>query len=147
MKEADLNYKFGNSVQNEFNFGNEYHRQKAAKDPNFSYGHYKVNGGVGTVAGFRIGNKVFFGISLCCPNDNFSRAIGRLNARDGLVTADSSNKRGVMIVDDTTKDLHPTELFKLVLEYYLNSNIRKPVWTKFPVVEFRTKAKREKKSK
>lgn len=132
-------YNSNGESADDFDFGNSIYREVMTYDENFTYGHYKVNSGVGTVAGFRIGNKLYFGVSLCSPNDNFSKASGRERAEDNLIYAGSCNKRGVMILDENTKDLHPTELLKLALEHHLNKMAHKPIWVKNPVVDFRPK--------
>lgn len=134
MKEAIFNGIWGDTA---FNFGNELHRTEMISDKNFSYGHYKVNDGMGTVAGFRMGDKLYFSVALCSPCDNFSKAEGRYIAEENLIDIEHSSKRGVMILDKTAAELHPAELLKLALEHHLNRMIHKPIWAKNPVVDFR----------
>lgn len=126
----------------DFNFANVDHRVEMTYSPNFKYGHYKVNDGNATIAGFRVGDKLYFGISFCSPVDNFSKKFGRMLATDSLVYGDGK-RRGVMVLDDETKELPPITLFKLALERHLNRMKNKPVWAKRPVVDFRPKKKFE----
>lgn len=125
-----------------FNFGNMIHREAMIYDEHFTYGHYKVNTGTATVAGFRIGDKLYFGISLCSPNDNFSKSMGRVLAEDNIIFSENSSKRGVMVLDGKTKELHPTELLKLALEHHLNRMSHKPEWAKNHVVTFRPNSRK-----
>lgn len=123
--------------EEEFNFGLENHRDAIVDDKNFTYGHYKVNDGVGTVGGFRIGNKLYYAISICSPKDNFSKTKGRQKVFKNLINTESSKKRGVMILDNSAIDIHPTELLKTVFENFLNRMSHKPTWLKNPIVDFR----------
>ncbi|MFA5048316.1 MAG: hypothetical protein WC516_04835 [Patescibacteria group bacterium] len=148
MKEANFKQTcevFNNDINptSEFNFRNQIHRDVMTEDKNFTYGHYGINEGIATVAGFRISDRLYFGVSLCSPTDNFSKAFGRANAEDNLVLTENSQKRGVMILDNKIKDLHPTELLKLALEHYLNRMSHKPVWVKNPIITFRSKKRRK----
>ena len=123
----------------EFNFGDMDNREYMLNDKNFCYGHYTVNKGTATIAGFRINDYIYYGISFCSPLDNFSKTKGRENAEYNLVYASGSQKRGVMALDETTRDMSPTELFKIALERHLIKMVNKPMWTKNPVVDFRPK--------
>jgi len=125
------------SFNGEFNFGDKKHREKILNDKNFCYGHYTVNNGTATLAGLRIGDNLYYGISFCSPLDNFSKEKGRGNAEYNLAHASGSQKRGMMALDETTKDMSPTELFKIALEKHLTKMVNKPMWTKQAVVNFR----------
>ena len=124
MKEAEL-YK---NEQEHFNFGDEEQRTWFIDDHNFSFGHFVVNNGVATVGGFRIKDKLYYGVSICSPVDNFSKIEGRANVIDNLIEPEFTKKRGVYMLNETTTTLHPNELLKLALERHLAKMRNKPEW-------------------
>ena len=76
-------------------FGEVKFREDIINYHNFCYGHFKVGDGFATVAGGRIGNNVYYGISFCSPKDNFSKQKGRILAEDHLIDENSAKLRGV----------------------------------------------------
>lgn len=125
-------------ISYEFNFGDELHRDIIIDDPNFCYGHYVVGKGQATVGGIRLGNKLYYAVALCSPNNNFSKMTGRDYANGHFIVNKYSNKRGVIILNDALCAQPPAILLKLALEKHLFKMRNKPHWTRNAEVDFRT---------
>ena len=127
------------------------YRRLICADPNFVYGHYQIGPsvvstgnmfrttnpqkGFATIGGVRIGQKLYYAVSLCSPLDNFSKKVGRekvcANMRDHL----SSRQRGVFDISGM-EDEQPAIILKCALEHYLEVTRHLPPWTR-QVVLFR----------
>lgn len=125
-------------VIDNFDFSNEDHRAVLTEHKDFTFGHYKVDGGDATVAGARIGNYLFYGVSLCSPQDNFSKEVGRVYAADHLVAPEFSHKRGRMRISDSIINEPPAFILKLALERHVDKMRQRPHWMRERVVTFRS---------
>jgi hypothetical protein len=114
-------------------------------DENFTFGHYSVDSGYATVAGGRVGNKIYYGISFCSPDSSFSKEEGRKRAMGHLIERGSSHKRGVF-VSDNLDEMAPSLVFYNCLQYFLNRKhtFKKPIWmNKIPTIDFQNKKARK----
>jgi len=119
-----------------FDISDELERESMVCDHNFSYDHYCLDDGVATVGGGKIGDKLYFTISFCAPNDNFSRRIGRDNVCDNFVSEDCSHRRAVIDIS-SMKDNPPTLVLAYALMEYLKRGKCVPQWARNGVVSFR----------
>jgi len=124
-------------TMSEFNFSNEMQRETLSKDKEFTFGHYKIGDGSATIAGGRLGEYLYYGISLCSPEDNFSRMTGRDFAVDHLIFDQFSGKRGRMFINSELLDSAPAIVLKTALERHLNKMRQRSSWMK-NTVTFRT---------
>jgi len=111
-----------------FNFALQSHREALAKSPEFTYGHYSVCGGTITVAGARVGDKLYYGLSMCTPEDNFSKDKGRKIATARLTYSSDSHLRGVFF--GALGDMAPGEAFMYALEDHIYKMRHRPHWIK-----------------
>lgn len=118
MKEA---YSFfdGNV---DFDFGNITYRADIINKA--CYAHFNVGQGQATIAGMIVNDVLYYGVSFCSPEDNFSKKLGRRKAEEHFIY--SANKRGVLRGD--FKSSHPSEVLEQALKHYLGSNRRLPKW-------------------
>jgi len=124
---------------NPFNFGSLDTRMKLPFLREFTYGHFKVGKGFATIGGVMIGDNLYYGISFCSPEDNFSKKVGRKLAVYNLVEAKNSHNRGVITLDVDLSCLKPAEIFKEVVYSHLeHMNSHKPQWAKNANVDFRS---------
>lgn len=105
-------------------------------DRNFSYDHYCLNNGTATVGGGKLGNKLYFSVSFCAPNDNFSRKTGRIYVADNFISDDRSHRRMVLDIS-SVKDEPPTVVLMYALAEYLKRGKCVPQWAKNSAVSFR----------
>lgn len=108
-------------------------------DPNFVYGHYQIgyrNSGFATIGGTRVGNKLYYSVALCSPNDNFSKSVGRELVKFHMQQDESSRKRGILELDSNMIPEQPAVVLKHALEVHLNKTRHLPGWTR-QVVLFR----------
>jgi hypothetical protein len=129
-----------------FNFKNSSSRSVLTHDDNFVFGHYKVGPGIATICGGLINSKLYYGIALCSPDDNFSKSEGRERAIAHLVDDEHSCKRGVMTLQPEDCKGHPTEILKKAVERHLKKidKRHKPQWAKNAEVGFRGKPRKRK---
>lgn len=123
-----------------FNFGSYDDRAMLDTCQEFTYGHFKVGPGHATVAGGRIDNKLYYGITFCSPQDNFSKKIGRARACQNLREDEHSHMRGVLELEGNADDAQPAMVLKMAVEYHLQKmRNRRPQWSKEATVDFRGK--------
>ena len=123
MRKADIPI-----TTDSFNFGNQWHREVLTECPEFTYGHYNVCGGVITIAGARVGDKLYYGLSMCSPEDNFSRSRGRKIATARLTYSSDSHLRGVFF--GNLGDMTPGEAFRYAVDEHLGKMRHRPHWIK-----------------
>lgn len=132
MREANIPFM----TSDLFNFALQSHREALVKCPEFTYGHYSVCGGVITVAGAVVGDKLYYGLSMCAPEDNFSKSRGRKIAVARLTYSSDSHLRGVFF--GALDDMTPGEAFMYALDDHLYKMRHKPHWiSKDYEVDFR----------
>jgi hypothetical protein len=103
-----------------------------------TYGHYNVNEGFATVLGCRVGDKIFYGISMCSPDEkNFSKKEGRRLAIKHLVDNNESHMRGMYKLPDSDVNDSSAIILSRVLHRHLNIMRRLPDWARCPRVDFR----------
>lgn len=129
-----------------FDFGDELHREYLSWADEFTFAHLKVNNGAMTVGGSRIGDRLYYAVSLCSPQDNFSKAKGRAYVKEHLVSSEHSKKRGVLQLSEE-KRWPPAIILKTAAETHLSKMRHKPVWANGAVVEFRTQRTVDRKRK
>ena len=112
----------------EFNFSDKSHRFMLTKCKEFTYGHYTVGKGTVTVAGAMVCGNLYFGVSMCSPEDNFSKRLGRCCAEANLVNDHKSKMRGVY--DGLNGEEKPAEALREALEHHLDSMRHRPHWIK-----------------
>jgi len=120
-----------------FDFGNQSHRavmvaNNIAGRGSFTYGHYRVGDATITVGGAVCENNLYYSVSICSPEDNFSKKIGRKNVRDNFILSKRSVKRGVLDVSDIV-DQPPAVLLRAAAVHYLGKTRGLPRWTKMEV--------------
>jgi hypothetical protein len=90
-----------------------------------SFAHFDLGDGHATVVGAYCDGALYYGVSLCSPEDNFSRSKGRLLAewhfRNG-------KQRGVIF--GNFDHLSPPLALLNALEYYLSGKRHFPKWAK-----------------
>ena len=105
-----------------------------------TYGHFKVGPGFATIAGARLGDRLYYGITFCSPEDNFSKKVGRAKSSWRLSCDPRGCFRGVLRLDGEIDKVQPAIVLKRAVEYYLSKETsRRPQWTKGATVEFRGK--------
>jgi len=148
----------------QFDFGSWYHRDCLRENKECTFGHYKVGEGVITIVGVLMDGtilddgfhpndpRLYYGISMCSPEDNFSKSAGRAGAKDNLVSAKTSVMRGVygpreyVSTDDVRKDA-PAVVLREAVKEHLNKMRHRPSWiSKGAKVEFRSKKRGQKKA-
>jgi hypothetical protein len=117
-------------VASKFDFSNEIYRQILCQTKEFTYGHYSVNGGTITIGGTVVNKKLYFAISMCSPEDNFSKKLGRNYVIENLIDPSNSKMRGVyprydLALDDAKK---PADVLKTALESHLRNMRQRPHW-------------------
>jgi len=122
-------------------FGDRKFRQEVMMDPEFTFAHFKINDGSATIGGALHGDKVYFGVALCSPEDNFSKKTGRALVQRHIVVDEHSSKRGVFVPSGDISDIPPARVLYHILNYHLGRLRRLPTWAKNPVVMFRTRQK------
>jgi len=143
MREGKLQDRFG--VRMNFDFGNRDHRGALVLDSQFTYGHFRIGHvskcdpsydyrlknpvGYATVGGLRRGDKLYYGVSMCSPEDNFSKKTGRRLVVEHLLQEETSNKRGVLSIAGLTNE-QPALLLKFALERHIFKTRNLPSWTK-----------------
>jgi hypothetical protein len=112
----------------DFNFANKDQRDSLTTCKEFTYGHYCVGEGVVTVAGAVVDGKLYYGVSMCSPKDNFSKKLGRDCAEANLVNDHKSRLRGVY--DNLNGEESPAEALREALEDFLGRMRQRPHWIK-----------------
>jgi len=123
---------------------NHHDRRNVTLDRMFTYNHFQIgsnyinlndfmkeknnNVGFATIGGLRVGNLLYYAVSLCSPIDNFSRYMGRQFVNQNM-KVDSSKKRGILDISKLA-DEPPPVVLKYALEHYLKKTRRLPIWTK-----------------
>jgi hypothetical protein len=141
MKDIDNGYgefEDQDGYKRKFEFSDYVARHDMAGADNFVFDHYCLNDGTATIGGGRIGNKLYFAISFCAPNDNFSRQVGRENVWHNFVLDDRSHRRAVVDISEV-KDEPPSKVLAYALMQYLKRDKCVPQWAKNPVVAFRNR--------
>lgn len=144
----------GNLNENEvFDFGNKSHRKALWLFDEFTFGHYKVGDGVITIAGILMAHTeigcdtcLYYGISMCSPNDNFSKSFGRSNAIANLIGDKTSQMRGVFCTEPASMLVSepPATIFQAAVKDHLLKIRRLPNWIPANCeVEFRGKRREE----
>lgn len=116
----------------QFDFGSASNRVELTEDPNFTFGHYKVGVGNATVCGAKVGDKLYYAVTFCSPEDNFSKEAGRIFALDHFIEEEYSHLRGVMCADDSSDELPPAIMLKDAVSHRIGRMRpdRKPQWIK-----------------
>jgi len=94
----------------------------AINDENFSFAHFRVGCGRITIGGVLYSDKFYYGLSICCPEDNFDKKIGRLNVRSRLLKFNPNiplqgSLAGIMLIQDI--DNPPVLILKKALLQYI----------------------------
>lgn len=131
----------------EFNFGDELHRELLTWSDDFTFAHFTLGQGSMTVGGTRVGDRLYYAVALCSPQDNFSKAKGRAYVRDHLSLAEHNKKRGVFTLHPENYDLPPPVILKGVADDYLSKMRHKPEWAKGENLVFRTERRMNKKNR
>lgn len=130
MKETKFNYYIS---EDQANFSNERFRSHLPTSGKLTYAHYNVFAddefcvGHVTVAGLRVKNNLYYALSMCSPNDTFSKKDGRKFAHRHFRTQDSS-KRGVYFLKEKETEEDPTTLFTKVVNRHLKKLCRRISW-------------------
>jgi hypothetical protein len=125
----------------DFDFAKANDREELLSNKDFTFGHYKVGPGYATIGGARIGDELYYSVTFCSPEDNFSKAEGRLNVYDRLCEPEYGHLRGVLRLLEAEDDTPPAIILKRAVEVHLTKmrSDKKPQWTKGATVEFRGK--------
>jgi hypothetical protein len=128
----------------DFDFGSEWMRTCITYTRDLTFGHYAVGNGFATVAGVLIGNNVYYGISFCSPEDNFSKRTGREYAKKHFRENKYSHMRGVSPLKNGLANHPPVVVFRSVVLNHLAKMdpSHRPQWAKDAPIDFRGKAKR-----
>jgi hypothetical protein len=135
MREGNYQWTYGSSNV-DFDFGKSSCRLILTADEEFTFGHYCIDHvllrrqGNATIGGVRYGDRLYYGVSLCSPEDNFSKKIGRTNVVNNLIDGENSSKRGVFSILSVDLHLQPALLLKWALEDFLGKAKRLPPWTR-----------------
>jgi hypothetical protein len=131
-----LNYEVLQVKSADFDFSNKLHRTHLSKQrDNLSYSHFQLGNGGATVAAGIVDGRLYYGVSFCSPNDNFSRSMGREVARNSF--SNKSGNRGVLFNVDMT--LPVRDLLTLALQSALSNMKSQPRWAKNKTPEHRGK--------
>jgi len=123
----------------DFSFGILRHRSMLYNSVAFTYGHYKIGSGFATIGGTRIGDKLYYGVTFCSPEDNFSKKSGRRYSRRNLTRHEYSHMRGIFSLGSAI-DQQPALVLKEAVEAHLvKMRGLRPQWSKGAAVEFRGK--------
>jgi hypothetical protein len=126
----------------EFDFGNELHREYITWAKDFTFAHFSLGRGSMTIGGTRIGDKLYYGVALCSPQDNFSKAKGRAYVREHLTLPEKSGKRGVFVLEGWAGGATPPALLlSEAAKRHLKKMRHKPKWTAGASPVFRTNRK------
>ena len=142
-------------IKGDFDFGNEDDRHALVESEDLTYAHFWIKKhctsignacgsriiGNATVCGSRVGDHLYYGVSLCSPQDNFEKRLGRELARDSIMSLDRCSKRGVLDVADNF-DEQPSVLLHDALLNHLSKMKRPPCWVKNAEIIFRGKYKK-----
>lgn len=90
-----------------------------------SFAHFNLGGGHATVVGAYSNGALYYGISLCSPEDNFDRSTGRTLAHWHFC---NGKQRGVIY--NNMSSLPPPVALLMALEYYLSGKRHFPRWVK-----------------
>lgn len=120
---------------NSFNFSNNGDRVRLTNS-NLSYDHFRLGDGFITIAGRLVNGKLYYGVSLCSPQDNFSKKEGRRLATLSIYDRKRRYLRGVMSDYGTLNTDHPSIVLKKAVEKHMNK-FNVPKWAKNRPVEFR----------
>lgn len=122
----------------DFDFGSYYDRSVLNRSRDFTFAHFRVGPGFSTIAGGRIGNKLYYGVTFCSPEDNFSKKFGREHAVKNLMDQDYSHMRGVLYLEGPLENVQPAIILKRAVETHLRKmQWCRPQWSKGATVEFR----------
>jgi len=100
-------------------------KYRGRKDPNDLVGHI-------TIGGVRYNNTIYYSISFCSPEDNFSRGIGRKIALAHM-TDNGCSMRGTYNIKIEDSELLASTLLEAALVHHIEKGIIKsniPVWAK-----------------
>lgn len=120
-----------------FDFSRSYDRSCLVE--HLVYGHYKIGDGFVTVAGARVDEKLYYGLSFCSPEDNFSKESGRENAIEHLTSPDTPHMRGVLNIA-SSPDEQPAIILKQAAQRHVAKmrGEKRPHWvTNNSVVTFK----------
>ena len=124
----------------QFDFGDAEHRYNLTNMSDFTYGHFQIGSGYATIGGGVIDSKLYYGISFCSPEDNFSKKTGRNYVVSHLESTTYGHLRGVFTLADYMKDAQPAIVLQNAVDrHLLKMRDRKPQWAKGMSVEFRGK--------
>jgi hypothetical protein len=134
--------KWSSETVSEFVFGNKESREALILQDNFTYGHFCIGSGFATICGGRIGNNLYYGVSFCSPEDNFSKKSGRDKAVEHLIEVKHGNLRGVLNLADIADEQPALILQEAVRNHLAKMRNRKPQWAKNSPIKFRGKTKK-----
>ena len=118
----------------------------ATSDENFVFGHFTLSRyyqykdfqpsifGYVTIGGVLYGNKFYYGISICSPEDRFSKKIGRENVKSRMLCFRpnknlSCSLAGEMVLSDDDLNDTPISILQIALyEYTANNKKDLPGW-------------------
>jgi hypothetical protein len=127
-------------LDEQFDFGNLWHRTELLNCADFTYGHFRIGNGYATIGGGRIGDKLYYSVTFCSPKDNFSKKTGREHVANHLGYSTFGHLRGVFTLNDELKDEQPAIVLQRAVEHHLSKmRNRKPQWAKDVSVRFRGK--------
>ena len=143
MRDAELSLvlsdrrKTKDELTTEFIFSDPACRYILTESRDMVYDHFNVSDGIATVGGWKIGDKLYFSVSFCAPEDNFSRKLGRDIVAGSLCCSDS-RRRAVIDISKVNDEAPPIVLLYALTEY-LKRGKGIPQWAKNSVVSFRTR--------
>jgi hypothetical protein len=111
-------------------------RRLLADDPNFTHAYFKGDKGYASVGGIRIGNKLYYAISLCSPSDNFSRVDGRLMVNYHFCDEATGSKRGMIELDDEQVKERAGVVLLRALKRFVERGRHVPYWAKHTEFDF-----------
>lgn len=133
MREANFpyNFNFGDVDDRlEVVCGNREMLSPPSKDVSFA--HFNVGDGQATVAGVYIDGVLYYGLSFCCPTDNFNKMRGRALAIDSFVMG---NQRSALC--GNFLDTPPSLALKEALKHWLSGKRHFPKWVKNAAITLR----------
>jgi hypothetical protein len=140
MREIDCKMAFEKWELGDFRFVEA--RRVLAIDPGFSYAYFRgEHGGHAVVGGVRYGNKVYYSVSLCSPQDNFSKKDGKGNVFYHFCGEMSGNKRGMLELKEDEVKLRTGVILKWALLRFIARGRSVPRWAKHTTFSFMNEKK------